>query len=1047
MGVSVESPSDCDVFISFSEEDQESAGDVAKILSKAGISYYYYPEHNLHPSSTNFLDGITLALSKAKVVVCMVSPHSVHSKWVEHELNFAINNGLNIVPLQIARFTLPRKFIFLVGFAIWKEIGNVREDDEYILERIKCEIEFYCGSPRFSQSAPREPSGKNPSAEPYVGPIPFDALRQDRFFGRDEDNRELLKCLQKVRLLLLHAPSGAGKSSLLNAKLAPELRLKDVQVFPNEGASGPLRVSHTGLESLLNDNNINIFTYCLMLGIAPNMQLDRSAKLGPYLRHSVFRPHSAKGRVIILDQFEEIFTHYPDRFLDRDSFIQDLATALDDDPSLRIVLSFRDEYLADVERLVEPVGDRVTVGKFDLPPMGPEGVRNAIERPVEEYLRFKPDALEVMINSLRQIRVRGPNGYEHRQGKFIEMAHLQVVCLRLWKSLNENDKVVTIDNLKEAAGREKEFGDFVVDALNEFYFDTVETVYKETGVPRDVIFFGCSRFVSTQGARLALHSQHGRTGRLSNKVVDRLVDHYLLRRESRGAENWYELSHDLLSEPVSSYRNRNPDVNAMLIATEMLDRALEKAALKKGHSLEDYFEEQNDLLHECGLLASHEGLFPEEQELLFRASIASGIDMLNWCGRIGNDFPELREKILCEALKSDLPKIRENAVWVICSQPVENLLDSAVDLAIADEDGLVRKTASLGLSRVDRPELYSTIAKFLDAGEVETREGTVETLSMIRMRSAGSRAATKFPDFFETLGSSQKRTIRRRTWSLRARDAQPLLIAVFILAAGFAGLTAGVFKTIPGYFNWGFCQHVAHPIIGLFQGAVAGMVWSGLISLGVTLYYNVFGNSKRKISPLRPFGALVFGALGGLVGGFVLTAVVTAVFNTDSLWKMGWITQGALSSNVFWQVFFKTRLGWVYLITGTGLGIGMALMTNGIRSSAGWKELLDAKTSHIKSFTDLWKMLLRILALSWPRFWLLCAALLVAALLAFFVPDTSMFTTDPRTKANPVALIKGLIGDFGTEAIGAFFGIAGMLLGEIIIRHGVSINPSSTEDE
>ncbi|HEX7180799.1 MAG TPA: hypothetical protein VF756_03085, partial [Thermoanaerobaculia bacterium] len=52
---------------------------------------------------------------------------------------------------------------------------------------------------------------------PYVGPRPFEL--GERLWGRDEETAGLYYLLSAERIVLLHSPSGAGKSSLVQAGL------------------------------------------------------------------------------------------------------------------------------------------------------------------------------------------------------------------------------------------------------------------------------------------------------------------------------------------------------------------------------------------------------------------------------------------------------------------------------------------------------------------------------------------------------------------------------------------------------------------------------------------------------------------------------------------------------------------------------------------------------------------------------------------------------------------------------------------------------------
>src|SRR5438105_1651922 len=59
---------------------------------------------------------------------------------------------------------------------------------------------------------------------PFVGLRPFTAGEADFFFGRETEIRVLVANLRAVRLTLLYGPSGVGKSSILVAGVAEELR-------------------------------------------------------------------------------------------------------------------------------------------------------------------------------------------------------------------------------------------------------------------------------------------------------------------------------------------------------------------------------------------------------------------------------------------------------------------------------------------------------------------------------------------------------------------------------------------------------------------------------------------------------------------------------------------------------------------------------------------------------------------------------------------------------------------------------------------------------
>src|SRR4051794_8344663 len=58
---------------------------------------------------------------------------------------------------------------------------------------------------------------------PWIGLRPFEAEEQSLFFGRDREVRVLSSLVATLPILVIYAPSGTGKSSLLNAGLTPEI--------------------------------------------------------------------------------------------------------------------------------------------------------------------------------------------------------------------------------------------------------------------------------------------------------------------------------------------------------------------------------------------------------------------------------------------------------------------------------------------------------------------------------------------------------------------------------------------------------------------------------------------------------------------------------------------------------------------------------------------------------------------------------------------------------------------------------------------------------
>src|SRR5574338_1548702 len=65
---------------------------------------------------------------------------------------------------------------------------------------------------------------------PYVGPRSFNT--GEHLYGRTRESTELVDLLIAERIVLLYSPSGAGKSSLINAVIIPQMQKEGFQTTP-----------------------------------------------------------------------------------------------------------------------------------------------------------------------------------------------------------------------------------------------------------------------------------------------------------------------------------------------------------------------------------------------------------------------------------------------------------------------------------------------------------------------------------------------------------------------------------------------------------------------------------------------------------------------------------------------------------------------------------------------------------------------------------------------------------------------------------------------
>jgi hypothetical protein len=268
---------------------------------------------------------------------------------------------------------------------------------------------------------------------PFVGPRPIRLGEQ--IYGRDREVAEIRDILTAERIVLLYSPSGAGKSSLLEAGLRPELVARDFRVLPT------IRVGIV-LDEASNGVGANRYKTSALLSLEEgrtggSSPVGRLAGMtfGEYLTEREQEPGAEDSETcLFFDQFEELFTLDPTDLDAKRAFLEEIGIALRDRGRWAL-FSMREDFIAHLDAYLDLVPRRFAV-RYRLDLLSVAGARAAARRPAMELgVDFTESAADRLLDDLRRVRVQRGATVTEELGPYVEPVQLQVVCRQLWESL------------------------------------------------------------------------------------------------------------------------------------------------------------------------------------------------------------------------------------------------------------------------------------------------------------------------------------------------------------------------------------------------------------------------------------------------------------------------------------------------------------------------------------------------------------------------------------------------------------------------------------
>ena len=358
----------------------------------------------------------------------------------------------------------------------------------------------------------------------------------------------------------MYSPSGAGKTSLIQASLIPELRRQRFRPLPPARVNLPVQ----------GDVDANQYTMSVMLSLESQLRSpvkQRSATelstipMPEYLRIEADRkPAAVEGidnemlkdapLVLIIDQFEEILLLDPADQSGQSAFFRQLGDALEKQ-HLWVLLSMREEYLGGLDKFSYELPTSLNV-RYRLDLLTRPAAKSAIQGPPKEAhdVTVSDAAADLLVKNLSIIIVQRPGSSAKREeSSYVEGVMLQTVCMQIWDEidpLGQGLKTIQPEHLGDLQNVDR--------ALAQYYSDAVHRASSTKLRERLIRDWFEDVLITEQGFRSQTDSGPGDDPRRAFRCIQSLEKQHLVRSEPRMNRPWYELVHDRLINPI---RNDN----------------------------------------------------------------------------------------------------------------------------------------------------------------------------------------------------------------------------------------------------------------------------------------------------------------------------------------------------------------------------------------------------------------------------------------------------------------------------------------------------------
>jgi DNA-binding beta-propeller fold protein YncE len=380
---------------------------------------------------------------------------------------------------------------------------------------------------------------------PYKGLLTYRLGDAGLFFGRSHAIQGMVERLSASAFTVLHAESGAGKSSLIQAGLMPRL------------------IANGHLPIFLRPYNVEPYL-AIKRAFLPDLSVAPLLATGP-LRDFLRQVASVLGAetrlYVFLDQMEELFTQQPEPA--RAEFVRELADCLDDEAlHVRWALALRTEFFGNLASF-RPQISNPFANDYRLNRLTKDEAREVVIEPARRRgAVYEGGLVDSILSDLGQAEISPPE--------------IQLVCSALYDDLPraETTQILTItramyDGQGGAVGILRDHLDRVL---------TRDVPGERQAAARRLM----EALISSDGrrvirARSVLVSEVAPlnvSAEAFDGLVGQLIDSRLLRSLEPTAEHpetGYELSHDYLVSKIAL----DPAVQARKAAQELLEQEVQ----------------------------------------------------------------------------------------------------------------------------------------------------------------------------------------------------------------------------------------------------------------------------------------------------------------------------------------------------------------------------------------------------------------------------------------------------------------------------------------